>query len=206
MLIPIDVIIDAGHGGVDGGASYQAIYEKEINLQIAKLLYEKLSQLGYQVVLNRSGDYALSEENKWLGSPSRHRRDLAQRKQLAAELQAELMVSIHANWSHLTAKRGPLVLYQKNSQSFMLADMIQHSLNRMHKIKTKPKPGGEYYLLQHSLCPTIIVEVGFLSNAQDRRLLVNPREQAKIAASIASAIADYLLLVGKMRSSMDKPT
>ncbi|HZG17407.1 MAG TPA: N-acetylmuramoyl-L-alanine amidase [Candidatus Bathyarchaeia archaeon] len=206
VLIPIHVIIDAGHGGVDGGASYQNLLEKEINLQIAKLLYTKLNQQGYQVVLNRSGDYALSEENNWLNSFSRHLRDLAQRKHLAAELQAEMMVSIHANWASNPTKRGPLVLYQKNNQSFMLADMIQHSLNHVYKVKEEPIQGGRYYLLKQSLCPTVIVEIGYLSNAQDRQWMTNPKQQAILADAIATAISEYFILVGEMEPARETTT
>lgn len=206
ISIPIHVIIDAGHGGVDGGASYQNIFEKEINLQIAKLLYQKLAGQGYRVVLNRSGDYALSEENKWLNSFSRHLRDLAQRKQLAAELQAEMMVSIHANWSFNPGKRGPLVLYQKNNQSFLLADLIQHALNEVYQVKEEPVSSGHYYLLKHSLCPTVIVEVGFLSNERDRRWLTTPGKQELIAEKIAAAITHYLFLLGEIQPSKERTT
>ncbi len=202
VLIPIHVIIDAGHGGVDGGASYQNLLEKEINLQISKLLYKKLHEQGFQVVLNRTGDYALSEENKWLSSISRHLKDLAQRRQLAAELQAQMMVSIHANWTNDPGKRGPLVLYQKNHQSFMLADMIQHSLNSVYQVKEEPIRGGRYFLLNQSLCPTVIVEVGYLSNAQDRKWMTIPERQEILVEAIADAIAEYFILVGEMDPSL----
>lgn len=74
------IIIDAGHGGIDGGTSFQNIMEKDINLAIAQKVFMLLRSMGYHAVLNRTGDYALSEENHWLGTRSRHLRDLAQRR------------------------------------------------------------------------------------------------------------------------------
>jgi N-acetylmuramoyl-L-alanine amidase len=199
IWMPIHVLIDAGHGGVDGGASYGSLLEKEVNLQIARILYRQLTEKGYRVILNRTGDYALSDENKWLDSPSRHLRDLAQRKHLAAEVPVEMMISIHANWSRNASKHGPLVLYQRNNQSFMLADLIQHALNQLYHTSAEPRAAGSYYLLKHSLCPTIIVEVGFLSNREDRERMTDPNGQEKIAQAIATAVYEYLLLVGEMQ-------
>lgn len=195
---PIHVVIDVGHGGVDIGTSYNNIFEKDINLQIAKYVYEELEASGYHVVLNRDGDYALSDENHWLNSSSRHKRDLAQRRQLAAELTPQLFISLHVNWSSYSRAHGPLVIYQKNNQSFMVADMIQHSLNHIYQTKKEPVVGKTYFLLDHSLCPSVIVEMGFLSNQSDRQRLIDPKEQQKIATAIKEGIHEYFLLAGQI--------
>lgn len=203
---PIDVLIDVGHGGVDGGTSYGNLLEKDINLAVGKLLYQSLLSRGYKVALSRDGDYALSDRNDWSKSSSRHFRDLAQRKYLAQEMQPLVLVSLHVNWSSASNVSGPLVLYQHNNQSFMFAGILQNSLNHYYKKQVKPQPGRRYYLLRHSLCPSVILEMGYLSNHSDRYRLITPREQAKIASSIQSAIDEYFLLTGELRQEPMKDT
>lgn len=197
--MPIEIIIDAGHGGVDGGTSYQGILEKDINLQIAKLLYKELTEKGYHVLLNRTGDYALSDENKWLRSPSRHIRDLAQRRHLAKEVHPQMLISLHINWSDSKSNTGPLVLYQKNNQSYILADIIQHYLDQLYKTKGEPLQGKTYYLLKQSICPTVIVEMGYLSNSRDRNFLVNKKTQRQIAQTIQEAVSEYMLIMNQIQ-------
>ncbi|QDX91916.1 N-acetylmuramoyl-L-alanine amidase [Brevibacillus laterosporus] len=197
--MPIEIIIDAGHGGVDGGTSYQGILEKDINLQIAKLLYKELTEKGYHVLLNRTGDYALSDENKWLRSPSRHIRDLAQRRHLAKEVHPQMLISLHINWSNSKSSTGPLVLYQKNNQSYILADIIQHYLDQLYNTKGEPLQGKTYYLLKQSICPTVIVEMGYLSNSRDRNFLVNKKTQRKIAQTIQEAVSEYMLIMNQIQ-------
>ncbi|QOS98469.1 N-acetylmuramoyl-L-alanine amidase [Brevibacterium sp. JNUCC-42] len=197
--MPIEIIIDAGHGGVDGGTSYQGILEKDINLQIAKLLYKELTEKGYHVLLNRTGDYALSDENKWLRSRSRHIRDLAQRRHLAKEVHPQMLISLHINWSNSKSSTGPLVLYQKNNQSYILADIIQHYLDQLYNTKGEPLQGKTYYLLKQSICPTVIVEMGYLSNSRDRNFLVNKKTQRKIAQTIQEAVSEYMLIMNQIQ-------
>jgi N-acetylmuramoyl-L-alanine amidase len=192
---PVDVLIDVGHGGIDGGTFYQDIYEKDINLLIGQKLYRRLSQSGYHVVLNRTGDYALSDHNQWLQSRSRHRRDLAQRKKMVEELRPKILISLHVNWSKNPGKQGPYVLYQDDHQSYLLAQILQDTLNRSEGTRNPPVPSRIYYLLNHDLCPSVIVEMGFLSNSQDRENLLNPRYQDKIAEAVESAIDHYFTLL-----------
>ncbi|GAA4703136.1 N-acetylmuramoyl-L-alanine amidase family protein [Brevibacillus fulvus] len=197
----IDVLIDAGHGGVDGGTSHQQLLEKNLNLQLGKRLYKQLSAKGYHVVLNRTGDYALSEENSWLKNPSRHLRDLAQRKHLALELNPQILISLHVNWSTDSNQRGAVVLYQKTNQSYFLAELLQNSLNDLYRQKEKPVKGSTYYVLNHSPFPAVIIETGFISNAQDRYWLTNSERQEEICQAIVGAIEQYFWLVGKFSHS-----
>lgn len=197
---PVDVLIDVGHGGIDGGASYKTTLEKDVTLTIARLLYNQLSMKGYAVVLNRTGDYALSEENGWLNTRSRHQKDLAQRKHLMQSLSPKITISLHANTSSDPDNHGPLVLYQKNNQSFMLADVMQHTLNKLYKTAELPQPGSRLYLLNHSICPTVLVEVGFISNPVDRERMTDPRQQQQIVSAISSAVDHYFLLFNQKHS------
>lgn len=127
------VIIDVGHGGVDGGATSSDILEKDINLAIARKLYTILRSHNIPAVLNRTGDYALSEDNRWHMTRSRHRKDLSHRRQLTEEIESELLISLHVNWSKKPTKKGPLVLHQTNGESSLLAFCIQDALNRQQK-------------------------------------------------------------------------
>jgi N-acetylmuramoyl-L-alanine amidase len=188
------VIIDVGHGGVDGGTSYQNLLEKDINLQIGKLLYEQLAKKKIQVVLNRTGDYALSDENRWLASRSRHRKDLAQRKELSEEISSRMLLSLHVNWSRSSSESGPIVLHQRTAESFSLAYQIQDRLNDYYGTKNWPRVGRSYYMLNRTNLPAVIIEMGFISNNGDRAKLTNPKQQKKIARCISSAVIDYLVM------------
>ncbi|MGE5701188.1 MAG: N-acetylmuramoyl-L-alanine amidase family protein [Clostridia bacterium] len=194
--LPIEIMIDAGHGGIDGGTSYGDTLEKTINLEVALKLYKLLNEDGYQVILNRTGDYALSDENEWLRHPSRHIRDLAQRKQLAAEVDPQLLISLHVNWSSNPTQSGPVVLYQKSGLSYLLATVIQQRLNHLYGSKESPRKGKTFYLLNKTSMPTVIVEMGFLSNPHDRAKLTTPKGQEQLARAIGEAVKDYVILTG----------
>lgn len=185
------VIIDAGHGGVDIGASAAEIVEKDINLAIARKLYFTLRRQNIPTVLNRTGDYALSDDNRWHLSRSRHRKDLSQRRQLTEEIESELLISLHVNWSNISSKHGPLVLHQNNGESSLLAFCIQDALNRQQNTAYLHREGKPYYLLNHVQQPAVIVEMGYISSESDRRMLTDPHQQQEIAAAIASGIRQY---------------
>jgi N-acetylmuramoyl-L-alanine amidase len=187
-----DVIIDAGHGGIDGGTHWGDIKESNINLEISRKLYLLLRSKGVRAILNRTGDYALSDDNRWHMTRSRHQRDLSQRGSLQNEIQAGMLVSIHVNWSSSPARRGPLVLYRPDDgRSAMLAFFMQDALNRQQNTRYLPKTASTYYLLNVAKIPTVIVETAFLSNEADRAMLTSRRGQTKIAEAIAAAILAY---------------
>lgn len=187
------ILIDAGHGGIDGGTSHGDILEKDITLAISKRLFMLLRSDGFDAILNRTGDYAPSDENRWLRSSSRHLKDLAQRKELAETLPANVVVSIHINWAASPSKHGPLVLYRQEGRSFLLASAIQDQLNSLYKMKNIPRPGKPFYLLNKITATTVIVEAGFVSSPADRDKLCSPQGQEEIAEAIAGGIAAYLM-------------
>jgi N-acetylmuramoyl-L-alanine amidase len=190
----VDVLIDVGHGGIDGGTSHGDLLEKHLNLLIAKQLYEKLRASGLQVALNRTTDYALSDDNYWLGSRSRHLRDLAQRKLLMDALKPKLTVSLHTNWAKHSSARGPGLLYQFNQPSYIAAHLLAGRLNELYGTKEVPYVGKTFYLLKRTHTPAVIIEMGYISNESDRAMLTRTEGQKKIAEAIASAILDYLLV------------
>ena len=189
-----DILIDAGHGGIDGGTHYEKVLEKDINLAVAKKLYLLLRSKGVKAVLNRNGDYALSDENNWHRSRSRHQRDLSQRSQLSGEIETSILVSLHVNWSKGKSRHGPLVIHQRQGESALLAFCIQDALNRLQHTATVPVAGRSYYLLNVVQRPAVIVEMGFIGNDEDRRTLTDPRSQLRVASAIASGVQNYLLL------------
>lgn len=195
MLPRTAVIIDVGHGGIDGGAYYGTIYEKDINLAIARRVYMLLKSSGIPTIMNRKSDYALSDDNHWHNSRSRHRRDLSQRRQLTEEINSELLVSLHVNSSKNSSRRGPLVLHQNNGESVLLALFIQDSLNRQQNTAFLPREGKPFYLLRRVQQPAVIVEMGFISNEADRRMLTDPVRQNQIASAIVSGIRQYKWIV-----------
>jgi N-acetylmuramoyl-L-alanine amidase len=188
----VDVLIDVGHGGVDSGTLYGELYEKDVNLEIARLTYALMREKGINVMIDRIDDYALSGENLWLNSRSRHRKDLAQRSHLANEIHPKTVISLHVNWSKNSAKRGPLILHQKNEASKQLAQQLQHSLNSMYGTSNKAVVGKPYYLLKHVNSPAVIVEMGFISNDRDREQMTRPEKQMLLAQAIIAGVEAYL--------------
>jgi len=191
-LSQVDIVIDVGHGGIDSGTTHGDILEKNINLAVAKLTYEQLRQKGYLVLINRVDDYALSGENMWLRSKSRHIKDLAQRAMLANEVKPKLVISLHVNAAKRASPRGALILHQKNERSKALALSLQASLNDMYGIPNTPVYGRTYYLLNYSKSPTVIVEMGFLTNSEDRAWLTSQKGQQAVADRIAAGVTAYL--------------
>ncbi|UNK17037.1 N-acetylmuramoyl-L-alanine amidase [Paenibacillus sp. N3/727] len=190
---PHDVIlIDVGHGGIDGGTSYGDILEKDINLQISRRLFMLLRSEGYHAVLNRDTDYALSDDNRWHASRSRHMKDLAQRKQLSSEIPTKMVVSIHVNWGKNKSKTGGIVLHQAEGRSSILAESIQRELNILYKSNHHTSVGKPFYLLNRIEVPAVIVETGFISNSHDREKLCSRNGQMGIAEAIVDGIANYL--------------
>ena len=186
------ILIDAGHGGIDGGTSYGSLLEKDINLAISRRLFMLLRSQGYQAVLNRDADYALSDDNRWHASRSRHMRDLTQRKELSSVIPTQLVVSIHVNWAKHKSKSGAITLYQSEGKSYLLAECIQQRLNNIYKQQHDTIPGKPFYLLNRTTVPAVIVETGFISSPEDRHLLTSRNGQMRLAEAIASGIVDYL--------------
>jgi len=122
-------------------------------------------------------------------------RDLAQRKELAETLPANIVVSIHINWARSPSKHGPLVLYRQEGRSFILARSIQDQLNSLYQVKSSPIPGKPFYLLNKITATTVIVEAGFVSSPMDRAKLCSPKGQQEIAEAIANGIVAYLMEV-----------
>lgn len=189
-----DVVIDIGHGGIDGGTSYENYLEKDINLAIGIKLYEELKKRSYHVGVTRLNDYALSDDNREKRVRGRHIADLRQRKLIADALEPRTFISLHVNWAKNSKRRGPIVIYQASAKSYSLARIVQSHLNEFYGVNNKVMRGNSYFLLKHLEMPSIIVELGFISNAEDRSILTDEWKQEELVRAIVEAFEEYLLL------------
>ena len=177
------IIIDAGHGGFDGGASNGNILEKDINLIIAKDLKYLISMFGYDIIMTRETDCAINTE----GDSIRTKKisDMKNRLKLMKNYPEAEFVSIHLNKYSTREPKGLQVFYSPNDEnSFKLAQNIQESvkniLQKENHRKVK-KATSDAYLLDNAPIPAVIIECGFLSNANDLENLTNTEYQQKLA-------------------------
>ena len=190
----ITVVLDAGHGGEDGGTvSGDGILEKDLNLQIAKKLQTLLEANGVAVVMTRETDTLLYDRNSDYKGHKKEQ-DLAARRQIGEQTENCVFVSIHMNSYPVAKYKGLQVWYSKNNQaSKQLADKIQSTiathLQPQNDRTTKAATSG-IYLLHHLQCPAVLVECGFLSNPEEAALLATEEYQNKLAFLLFVAIAE----------------
>ncbi|CAA7600189.1 N-acetylmuramoyl-L-alanine amidase [Acididesulfobacillus acetoxydans] len=184
------VVIDAGHGGPDPGAVGKTkVLEKDVTLAVAKRLQAFIQQGGGKPVMVR-------EEDKDLGTASgllrRKREDLAQRIQLAAEAQADVYLSIHANSFPNEKLTGPQTFYHTDSvEGRVLAQAIQRELNLISGGKRVAKANKDFFILKKADQAAVTVELGFLSNPAEEQLLNSPEYQQKMAWGIYQGLCHY---------------
>lgn len=184
------IVVDAGHGGPDGGAVGGSTEEKNITLTIAKDLRNYLQEAGAIVIMTRETDTDLSDENYH----GRHKRqDLVRRAELINKSHPDAFVSVHMNAIPMPSLHGAQTFYHpKSAENRKLALFIQDSLKRnLGNTNRYAKPISHVYLLKKSESPSALVEVGFLSNEQERALLIQRNYQKQAAASISQGIMRY---------------
>ncbi len=183
------IYIDPGHGGIDPGAIYMNIKEAPINLEISKKLEQALTEKGAIVYMTRYGDYDLS-----LPNASNHKRsDLNQRIKLINESDCSLFLSIHLNADVSESWYGAQVFYDDiNSENMILAEFLQTEFSGSLNSKRKIKEINDLYLYRKVERPGALVEVGFLSNANERYLLRQDSYQQKLADTIVNGVINYL--------------
>ena len=188
----VKIVLDAGHGGIDGGVSgvNTGVAESEINLSVVKKLETYLVSAGINVVLTRSSDAGLYG----VASSTLKRRDMLKRKEIIEKAAPTMVVSVHMNCYPNSMRRGGQVFYkQESGQSAVLAGSIQKSLNGLYKdVKDYSPLKGDYYILNCTEYPSVIAECGFLSNPTDEALLVTEEFQSELAYSLFTGIIDYL--------------
>ena len=189
----LTIVLDAGHGGVDGGVVGVATKNKEsdINLAITLRLKETLAERGFSVTLTRKTAEGLYGT---LASGFK-KRDMQKRKEIIEESKPSLVISVHQNFYPSGYARGAQVFYSAQSiEGKRLANLLQGQLNDLYKregVKERKEKTGEYFMLTCSPYPAVIVECGFLSNVKDDRLLSDLGWQKKVAERIASGVISY---------------
>lgn len=175
------ISIDSGHGGKDVGSSYGKILEKDINLSIAHYLKNELESTGATIIMTREGDYDLSSPN----AKRRKKSDFDNRIKIINEGGTDLFISIHQNYFSDEKYSGIQIFYKGDKT---LADKLQENLNpkrRSYKISNK------LYMYNKLNSDGLLIECGFLSNYNDRKLLTNTDYQKKFASDITKNIIKY---------------
>ncbi|ASA97334.1 N-acetylmuramoyl-L-alanine amidase CwlD [Anoxybacillus flavithermus] len=187
------IILDPGHGGPDGGAVEGDVLEKEIALHVALKLRDYLQQQGALVQMTREGDHDLASEQT-RGYSRRKIEDLQRRVQFVNESEADFFISIHLNAIPSPKWRGAQVFYYSSlEENKRLAKFIQQELRvNLENTHRLAKPIQTVYLLKMAKKPGALVEIGFLSNEEERKLLVSSSYQEKLAASIYKGILRYV--------------
>lgn len=184
--VPVTVIVDAGHGGFDGGAvSCSGEKESVINLQIANRAEQVLALCGLEPVMIRSADTAVGDTKA---------DDLKNRVQAINGQGSSLLVSIHQNHFSDDRYSGAQVFYAPTNGSKQLAQAVQDALRTglNPENERQIKPAESVYLMQHITGTGILVECGFLSNAAEEYLLRQKEYQTKIACAICAGVSKYL--------------
>ena len=186
------VVVDAGHGGFDSGkVGINGALEKDINLEIARKVQQKLEQAGIATIMTRKTDQGLYDE----GEENKKQQDMKRRCSVINESEADLAVSIHQNSYTEESICGPQVFYYETSvKGRNLAEILQETLNQNLEI-VRPRAGkanDTYYLLRKTEIPTVIVECGFLSNTEEAEKLMKDAYQEKIAQAICEGVQKFL--------------
>ena len=181
------IYLDPGHGGIDSGTTYKNIYEKDINLILCKKLKEALILKGATVYLTRETDKDLA-----LSKNNRKRSDLINRAYLINKTKPDIYLSIHLNYLQNTKYKGLQIFYNnKNKEN----EIIANSLTKYIREKTwnvrDPKINNTYYMYRNITTPGVLIEVGFLSNQDDRYRLTHEEYQDKIINNMFYAIEKY---------------
>lgn len=190
------IVIDAGHGGADGGAvASDGISEKVINLEIAYKLNYILRAYGLNTVMTRTDDESIHDSN---AKTLREQKvsDIHKRMSIMESDENNIFVSIHQNKFSNSSLWGTQVFYSPNTtDSAVLANCIQNSVCSLLQNDNKrviKKSGSNIYLLYYAKRTAVLVECGFVSNPQENQLLENSDYQRKMAFSIAFGIMEYI--------------
>lgn len=188
------VVLDAGHGGSDGGAvSCTGARECEINLAITQRLDDLLHLLGCPTLQLRQGDTDLASAD----AASISEKKVTDLKNRVARINQQadgVLVSIHQNQFSQSQYRGAQVFYAPNTESRAFAALMQQNLRAGldPANKRECKPGSGIFLLEKIECPGILVECGFLSNPGEEALLRSKDYQKRLAAVLAGSITAFL--------------
>lgn len=172
------VVIDAGHGGQDPGATGGGHWEKTINLAVAQKTQAQLEAAGFEVIMARSGDDYVS---------------LTDRANLTLEQDAPVFVSIHCNSADKITTASGIETYAapEDAEDARLAGFIQKELIAATDAKNRGVKESRLVVLTHNLAPACLVEIGFLTNQAECARLWDPAYQQKLAVAITRGVEAY---------------
>lgn len=179
------VVIDAGHGGIDGGVvGVSGTKESELNLSIALCLGEMLEADGVRVVYTRTDENSLSDIK---------REDMKKRAQIINDSRADCVISIHLNSYRDKSRRGVQVFYDDTGRGESFASFMQEKLNATINYKYSKRvdlapQSGDFYITKCAAVPSLIIECGFISNAEDEALLKTTVFRRELCREIADAV------------------
>lgn len=187
------IVLDAGHGGVDGGVVGRdtGVKESDLNLAITYKLKTALEDMGFEVFLTRKTEAGL------YGTTAKgfKKRDMQKRKEIIEQADPALVISIHQNFYPTRNTRGGQVFYSKESAGGQkLALAMQKNLNLLYKeegVRSRNVASGQFFMLECADCPSVLVECGFLSNRADETLLTDEGWQKRLAESLSLGVMEY---------------
>ena len=188
----VTVVLDPGHGGVDGGAEVKGIFEKDINLKLAKIIRDFLALYKVNCVMTRSEDVLLCDE----GDTSKKKADLLNRVKITNTYESPIFVSVHMNKFPISKYSGLQVFYSTNNDSSLkLAEIIQEytvtNLQPENKRQVKPSTSS-IYVLDRLESPAVLVECGFMSNDEELEKLTDDVYQKELAFIICESILNFI--------------
>ncbi|MCI5838780.1 MAG: N-acetylmuramoyl-L-alanine amidase [Christensenellaceae bacterium] len=190
--MPFTVVIDAGHGGIDGGVTgvKTGVKESDLNLSFSKTLKKYFLSAGFDVVTTRNTAAGLYGN----ASSSLKKTDMKNRKRIIEKAAPDIVISIHMNKYPLSSRRGAQVFYkQGDEEGKKFAACVQNKLNAMEQAPREcDELGGDYYILNVSPCPAIIAECGFLSNTDDEALLLTETYREELCYAIYKGTVLFL--------------
>ena len=187
------LVIDPGHGGIDGGAtSCTGVLESRINLEISLRVNDLFRLLGYDTVMIRTGDESIHTEGNTIAAQKIS--DLKERVRIANETENAVLISIHQNTFSDSRYHGSQVFYAPTQGSDRLAEQLQQSLIACLEPDSnrKIKKADHVYLMQHINCTGVLIECGFLSNPEEDAKLRSKDYQKFLSAVIVSTCSQYL--------------
>jgi len=203
-LTGMTIALDPGHGGYDGGAvgRVSGTPEKTLNLDVALRVQKLLKAQGAAVVLTRTDDYALCDENP----PIRKKlQDMQRRAAIIEENKCDIVLSIHMNEYAGRSESGPQVFYREGCPAGrLLAGAMQEAMIAGLKPGTKREAlGGDYYILTLGV-PSVLIECGFLSNREEEALLLTESYREQVAQAITQGVLFWAELEGEKPQPLDK--
>lgn len=186
------IVIDAGHGGVDGGAIQDGVFEKDLNLNISRKIVDFLELYNVKAVMTRNQDTLLSENS----SAHKKRDDLYNRLSFTENFETPLFISIHMNKFSEEKYKGLQVFYSPNNLlSESVALLVQGNVKEYlqpYNTRSIKRGDSSIYLLDRLDCPSILIECGFISNDEEREKLVDEEYQNLLAFVIANSIIEFI--------------